>query len=123
MTVLKSRSNPHTWVIGATCLLYCLYYAVVAGQGETPGLAVGYAYLYSLNSAIAYWVVCDRWRRGYSTIFEYDTFVFFGYFFMIPYYCFRSRGWKGVGLLIIFILLYWMPYFCGNSIYHVCKWE
>jgi hypothetical protein len=42
------------------------------------------------------WVRIDRHVRRFGVPFEFDVFVFFAWPFMVPYYLYRTRGWKGV---------------------------
>jgi hypothetical protein len=42
------------------------------------------------------WVHVDRRVRGFSVPFEFDTFVFFAWPLVVPYYLYRSRGGRGL---------------------------
>lgn len=45
---------------------------------------------------LSWWVRIDRLARGFGVPFEFDVLVFFGWPFMVPYYLYRTRGWKGI---------------------------
>ena len=42
------------------------------------------------------WVRLDRLVRSFKVHYEFDTFVFFAWPFLVPYYLYRSRGRRGL---------------------------
>ena len=59
---------------------------------------------------LALWVRADRQVRGFSVPFEFDTFVFFAWPLVLPYYFYRTRGGRGVLYLLGIYGLYVVPY-------------
>jgi hypothetical protein len=53
-----------------------------------------YFILFSLF--LTWWVGVDRVALGFSVPFEYDVLVYFAWPLMVPYYLYRTRGWKGI---------------------------
>ena len=47
---------------------------------------------------LALWVRADKQVRGYNAPFEFEAFVFFGWPVVVPYYLYRTRGWRGLAL-------------------------
>lgn len=44
---------------------------------------------------VALWVYIDRRARHLSLPFEFNTFVFFAWPLVLPYYLYKSRGARG----------------------------
>jgi hypothetical protein len=51
---------------------------------------------FEFSLMLALWVRADRQVRGFSTPFEFDAFVFFGWPIVVPYYLYRTRGGRGL---------------------------
>jgi hypothetical protein len=45
---------------------------------------------------LTWWVRIDRRARGFGAPYDFDYFVFFAWPLMVPYYLYRTRGWKGI---------------------------
>jgi len=45
---------------------------------------------------LTWWVQVDRHARGFGAAYDFDYFVLFTWPFMVPYYLYRTRGWKGI---------------------------
>jgi hypothetical protein len=58
---------------------------------------------------LAIWVRMDRRRRNVSLPFEFDTFVFFGWPVVVPYYLYRTRGGRGLIVTAAVYTLYVIP--------------
>lgn len=41
---------------------------------------------------ISYWVISDARKRGRTLCYDYDSFVYFAWYFVVPVYLFRTRG-------------------------------
>ena len=65
---------------------------------------------FEFRLVLAWWVHLDRQVRGFSVPFEFDAFVFFVWPFIVPYYFYRTRGRRGLLLVIGIYGLYLMPY-------------
>lgn len=45
-----------------------------------------------LGLVISYWVISDARKRGRTLCYDYDSFVYFAWYFVVPVYLFRTRG-------------------------------
>ena len=53
-------------------------------------------YVLMFGLFLSWWVRIDRLARRFGVPYEFDVLVFFGWPFMVPYYLYRTRGWKGI---------------------------
>jgi hypothetical protein len=67
--------------------------------------------LWSLSFAlmVMFWVYIDRQSRSLKLPFEFDTFVIFFWPVALPYYLYRSRGWKGFLVAALIVGMYITP--------------
>jgi hypothetical protein len=59
---------------------------------------------------LALWVHVDRRVGHFNAPFEFDAFVFFFWPFILPYYLYKTRGRRGLFLLIGIYALGVIPY-------------
>ena len=73
---------------------------------------------YLAPTAVALWVLRDAQRRDRSLPFDFGTFVFFAWQVLLPWYLFRTRGWRALVVIAGFGLIYglatWLGYFLGR---------
>jgi hypothetical protein len=58
---------------------------------------------------IALWVRTDRRKRGVSVPYEFDAFVFFFWYVAMPYYLYKTRGWRGLMIVLGIAILVVTP--------------
>jgi hypothetical protein len=80
----------------ALTFIYSAGLAVLASRGisDTEGLRLFWIYTFALF--MVRWVGIDRRSRGVSVPFEFDAFVFFAWYLVVPYYLLRTRGARGL---------------------------
>jgi hypothetical protein len=66
-------------------------------------------YLLLFGLFLTWWVRIDRLERRFVVPFEFDVLVWCAWPFMVPYYLYRTRGWKGILLGIAIWGLYFVP--------------
>jgi hypothetical protein len=86
------------------CLTTTVMYEAAGSPSGIPGLAVVLAH-YLLTGCIAFWVVTDARQHRRPLPYDYGSFVFFGWWVLVPLYLFSSRGWRGFIPLGGFVLL------------------
>jgi hypothetical protein len=75
--------------------------------GSPPGpsaIAAAFA-SYLFLTSIGLWVLSDAERQGRVLPYDYGSFIFFGFFVVVPLYLWWTRRWRAVVPLGIFILL------------------
>ncbi|MEY2494733.1 MAG: hypothetical protein QOJ45_1225 [Verrucomicrobiota bacterium] len=92
--------------------LVCVFCAMAAGAlwgfagdpGGLPEIAVVVAG-YLLPASVALWVQADAQRHGRKMPYDFDSLVFALWPFVTPVYLFRTRGWRGLGPIALFVLV------------------
>jgi hypothetical protein len=64
---------------------------------------------FEFRTILALWVYVDRQALGFrSPYYEFDTFVFFAWPFVLPYYLYRTRGALGLAYTTAVYALYFV---------------
>src|SRR5688572_16239471 len=56
----------------------------------------------ALGLVIALWVVADARKRGRQLCYDYDSFAYFAWPILVPFYLFQTRGWRAFLTLLCF---------------------
>ena len=70
----------------------------------------------ALYWALAWWFISDsrastaNWHDQYM---DMGMFLYIAWIFFLPYYLFKSRGWKALFMIAFFLGLYYGAYFAG----------
>jgi hypothetical protein len=87
-------------------LVFALSWAVNAITHEQINPAVDLARRLAFPVILALWVASDAQVRHRSLCYDFDTFVFFAWPVMVPYYLFRTRGSRAFVTLLAFVGIY-----------------
>jgi hypothetical protein len=120
--IMKSRSpliSKSILFLLALITSYSLMQSLcMAYDARVPeGMPLLYTVVFSL--ILAWWVRNDANARGFRLPYEFGTFVFFVWPAAIPYYGYRSRGWKELGFGVGTCALYLVPYIAGGVVLFV----
>jgi|HubBroStandDraft_4_1064222.scaffolds.fasta_scaffold321344_2 hypothetical protein len=93
--------------------LLCVFCAIFALQlhgdigdpGGVPALAALIA-AYLVPASVALWVRADAHARGRQPPHDFDSLVFFTWSVTAPIYLFVTRGWRALGIIVLFLLVY-----------------
>lgn len=98
-----------------------IFYALVAlsvypGLGTRTGALVFARTLARLlfPCVLGEWVLADARKRGRGFPYDFGNLLFFAWPFVIPWYLFSTRGWRGFGPIAWFALL-WMAALAINE--------
>ena len=72
--------------------VHSTYSVVMAAQGKVSSVPADAVYRLGFVLLLTWWVYRDRHERGYPVPFEFEAFVFFAGFIVVPYYLFCTRG-------------------------------
>jgi hypothetical protein len=107
----KARNRPISKFLAAMIALSAIGaigLSTAALRARTLSPVTRYAWGFSLVLSLIGWMREDRLARGYKVAFEYDAFAFFAWPVVMPYYLYRTRGWRGLylaaGLYALFIV-------------------
>jgi hypothetical protein len=79
----------------------------LGSPGGLPAIAA-LAASYLLPASIALWVSADARERRYRAPYDFDSLVFFLWPVLAPIYVFQTRGWRGIGILGLFIVVFFV---------------
>ena len=89
--------------------IYTVGRAILDLHGVTPSQGVDLAWSFVFRMILVGWVYFDRRANGFVAPFEFDAFLFFAWIFVLPYYLLRTRGRRGLVLLVGFYGLAVLP--------------
>jgi hypothetical protein len=79
-------------------VFYCLaalmpYNGVGSPEGIPASAAIFASFL--LSGSIALWLLADAQQDCRLVPYDFDSFVFFAWWALVPIYLFKTRGWRG----------------------------
>jgi len=89
-------------------LLYGFATVTLCAEGSRAGeiglfeVAAGYL----VASTIALWILRDAERRRWELPYDFGSWVFFFWPVVVPLYLFKTRGWRGLKVMGLFVLIY-----------------
>jgi len=100
--------------LAALAVLVSTDAALLAGFGEVISRQTEFVWRLGSAYLVAWWVSRDRRTRSLAAPFEFDAFVFFAWFLVLPYYFVRTRGPQGLWVAFGFFLILLLPYFASG---------
>ena len=113
---LPSVSSP-------TALLYLFLIAtqVVAGvylaREAVPPPAFTFLYPFSWLWVVGWWLRDDSRKRGIGWVFDMGLFLYIAWPFFMPYYLLKTRGARGLLVLLAFAGAYVGAFLAGVALY------
>jgi hypothetical protein len=83
-------------VMALLVLLASAISAFAVVHGSTISRSVSYLWYATFSYVVALTIEIDRKSRKLSAPFEYSAFVFVAWPFVVPYYMYQIKGWRGV---------------------------
>jgi|RhiMetdeSRZDD1v2_1073273.scaffolds.fasta_scaffold239879_3 hypothetical protein len=134
-----ARASPLNPVLGIFGLLGTMVKSVFSGLGRVcvysstlSVLQAAYAYhnvppstlaefirQWGMGLLFVWWVKADSRQTRYWPCYDFDTFLFFGWPVLLPYYLFRTRGLRGFYLVFAFLGLWSAPALAAALVYLV----
>lgn len=119
MPVSLTNNNPYLKIIWGTSLIFSVYSIITVSFGEWTSDAASILFTLSFNSGVALWTVFDKSQWNYQGSFDFGAYMFFLWAILLPFYLYRTRKWKGIGLFVIFLGLFYSPHFCSIIVYWI----
>src|SRR5579863_2258104 len=94
------------------CLAAVVMHDALGSPSGIPALASILA-TYTIPSSLALWVLADARKSRRPLPYDFDSFVFFACWAVVPIYLFSTRGWRGFIPIGWFILLCLAACFLG----------
>ncbi|HEX8291432.1 MAG TPA: hypothetical protein VF570_06750 [Pyrinomonadaceae bacterium] len=114
--VLRKLSSP-------TALLYLflvvaqLAAGVYLARGAEPPPAFSFLYPLGLLWAVGWWMRDDSRGRGVGWVFDMGLFLYVAWPFVIPYYLLKTRGAKGLLVILGCAAVYVGALLAGAALY------
>lgn len=59
---------------------------------------------------LIYWIIADSRRERSKTCTDFGFLCVMFFPLSLPWHCFRSRGWRGIPMLMLLIAIWFAPY-------------
>jgi hypothetical protein len=87
--------------------------------GLAPSTTFEFVAAFSWSLLLAFWVVTDARCRTSIPCFDFGFFCYVFLPFVVPWYCFWSRGWRGALTLVGLACLWLAPYVIASIVWLV----
>ncbi len=104
-------------VLGIIVGLSVIHYSVMGYAGYDPSLEVQGLMNLVLPFMFAWWSLDDAKKRKFHRPYEFGAFIFFAWPIVLPVYLVASRGWKGILIFPVFVIVYNLPWLMGDFAY------
>ena len=118
------KSNLHiskpTLYLCAFIFIAQIVYGFSAAQGNEASTGLSLWYFLTFYWAIGWWFINDSRGYGIKWIDDYmDTglFLYVAWIFILPYYLFKSRGWRAFYTIMLLLGIYFGAYIAGVIVY------
>ena len=117
MTKLLSHLTSPT----ALLYLYLVIAQTIAGFYLARGIELPptYIYLYPLGLLwiMGWWLQNDSRKHGVAWVFDMGLFLAIAWPFIMPYYLFKTRGWRALFAILAFVAIYLGASVLGVALY------
>ena len=72
-----------------------------------------------LPFVVALWVMADARKRGRQLCYDYDSFVYFAWFLVVPVYLFQTRGARAFLTLMCFAGIWLIAALAAGAVFLV----
>jgi len=113
----------HSLIASPTAWLY-IYLTIVqivsgfylAGSIKPPP-SFALLYTFGLFWGISWWLLKDSRKRGVGWVLDMGLFLYIAWPLIVPYYLLKTRGVKGLLVILVFIGVYLMAALFGVALY------
>jgi hypothetical protein len=104
-TVLSRMFSPAPLLYGFVVITQFAYGAYLGAQLEFPGV-VTFLFAIGLLWAVGWWLRTDSRRRGVLSVYDLGFFLYLAWPIVMPYYLIKTRGAKGLLVMLAFVVAY-----------------
>ena len=104
-TVLSRILSPVPLLYSFVIITQFAYGAYVGAQLEFPG-AVTFLFTVGVLWAIGWWLRTDSRRKGVLSVYDLGLFLYLAWPLVMPYYLLKTRGAKGLLVILGFVVAY-----------------
>ena len=102
-------------VIFAVVLSTIFSIYLLAGMSPSPTFEV--VATFCSGFLLIYWMVADARQRGQVPCFDFGFLCYILFPLTLPWYCFWSRGWRGVLMLLLLVAIFLTPYVVSTVVW------
>ena len=116
MVTLLSRIHSPTILLYLFVVTAQIGFGIYYGRGMEPPPAFSLIYALALLWIIGWWLRADSRRRGVAWVYDLGLFLVIAWPFIVPYYLVKSRGAKGILIVLGFVGAYIAALIIGITI-------
>jgi hypothetical protein len=105
VTVLSRILSPGPLLYSFVVITQFAYGAYLGAKLEFPG-AVTFLFHVGLLWAVGWWLRNDSHRRGVLSVYDLGFFLYLAWPIVMPYYLIKTRGVKGLLVMLGFVAAY-----------------
>ena len=114
--LLSSLASP----TGLLCIFFTLTQVVQgiywAGQLEPPG-SFTWVHPYAFLWVLGWWLLTDSRKRGIKLVYDMGMFLYIAWPIFMPYYLLKTRGVRGMLVIIGFVGIWVVALIAGMALY------
>ena len=114
---LLSRITSPTVLLYAFLLVTQIARGVYFGSGDDPPTAFIFINALGFVWIMGWWLLQDSRKRGIAWVYDIGFFLYIAWPFIMPYYLFKSRGAKGLFVILGFVGAYIGAVVVGIALY------
>lgn len=112
--------------VSKSLILLCGFFLVAQLINGLLAARNGYPEISNVGFALAsywilgWWFINDSRRHGIKWMDRYldmGMFLYIAWIFVIPYYLFKTRGWRAIYLIVFVLGIYFGAYLVGAILY------
>ena len=104
-TVLSRMFSPVPLLYTFVVITQFAYGAYLSAQLEFPA-AVTFLFAVGILWAVGWWLRTDSRRRGVLSVYDLGFFLYLAWPIVMPYYLIKTRGAKGLLVMLGFVAAY-----------------
>jgi hypothetical protein len=119
MTQLLKQLTSPTGLLYLFLVLTQIATGAYGASGTEPPASFTVIYIFAFLWIIGWWLRVDSSRHGLSWVFDMGLFLYVAWPFILPYYIVKSRGTKGLLVILCFVAVYIGATIAGVVLYVV----
>ena len=106
MTIALSRITVPTVLLYAFVVISQVGFGIYYGQQIEPPPALTLIHILAFLWIMGWWLRTDSRKRGIPWVYDMGLFLNIAWPFIMPYYLLKSRGAKGLLVILYFVVAY-----------------
>ena len=99
--------------LGTVVTIAVVHHSAMGYFGDSPSPGYERLMTWAFSIMLALWCMEDAKERRFHRPYEFGAFLLFAWPLVLPAYLIRTRGWRGVAVFAVFVLLALLPAIFG----------